>query len=299
MMGLGARMACPGMLKGSGLAVSNIARRDTRWGPSHSPTLSAFSSHLHSEARQSEPHAWPALEQWRGQDASGKETLQGLRRVRGLEDHPVEVEVGKRGRGYLDGEAGGWQKVRMPFGIFLEAFILRSIPSADPDLIGYVAQQDLLADLPELAEACPVLPHTSSGPRGDREQWRRNVWIGPEGTFTPIHRDPYENLFVQVIGTKRVHLFPPSYGPNLYLSPSTTSQSNTSTIPTEDYLLESSDSDTAAQRASHFPLLNEAMACQGAAHTILGPGDALYIPQGWFHCIKSLETSVSVNSWWR
>jgi lysine-specific demethylase 8 len=187
----------------------------------------------------------------------------------------------------------------MPFGIFLEAFILRSILSADPELIGYVAQQDLLSDLPKLAEACPALPHTSVGPRGDREQWRRNVWIGPEGTFTPIHRDPYENLFVQVVGTKRVHLFPPECGTKLYLSASTTSQSNTSTIPTEDFLLEEHDPATSAQQASQFPLLGEAMSAQGAAHTVLGPGDALYIPKGWFHCIKSLHTSVSVNSWWR
>jgi ribosomal protein L16 Arg81 hydroxylase len=30
---------------------------------------------------------------------------------------------------------------------------------------------------------------------------------------------------------------------------------------------------------------------------ILGPGDQLYIPQGWWHCVKSLTESVSFSVW--
>ena len=32
---------------------------------------------------------------------------------------------------------------------------------------------------------------------------------------------------------------------------------------------------------------------------ILQPGDMLYIPAGWWHYVRSLNTSASVNFWWR
>ena len=32
---------------------------------------------------------------------------------------------------------------------------------------------------------------------------------------------------------------------------------------------------------------------------ILEPGDALYIPALWWHAVESLDTTVSVNFWWR
>lgn len=188
-----------------------------------------------------------------------------------------------------------WSFRTPPSGIFLDAFILGSIPSENPGqpLIGYVAQQDLLTGVPTLAQACPSLPHTTLGPRGDREQWRRNIWIGPSGTFTPLHRDPYENLFCQVVGTKRVHLFPPTAASSLYLNEEGSLQSNTSKIPTEEPLLRD------GLGTDEWPLLEYAKKAVGSAHVVLEPGDGLHIPRGWLHCVQSLSTSVSVNTWWR
>lgn len=122
----------------------------------------------------------------------------------------------------------------------------------------------------------------------------RNVWIGPADTFTPIHKDPYHNLFVQVVGSKRVHLFPPSTAPDLHLSQSGT-QTNTSVVPSEDYLLRDGGQ---GSDASQYPGLARALEHPSASHAVLHPGDALYIPRGWFHCVRSLATSVSVNDWW-
>ena len=31
---------------------------------------------------------------------------------------------------------------------------------------------------------------------------------------------------------------------------------------------------------------------------LLGPGEALYIPDGWLHQVASLETSISLSFWW-
>ncbi|CAO1612833.1 unnamed protein product [Parajaminaea phylloscopi] len=277
--------------------------------PAHLPSLDSFAAHLRTQqpvplylpslVHPSNPNAsvpWPAVLSWSQIDDKGRETLAGLRNEQ-TEPLLVQVEVGRRSRGYLDAEPGSWQQLTMPFGLFMDAFIAGSIPRQDStsqNLIGYVAQQDLLSQCPLLDAACPALPHTRVGPKGDREQWRSNVWIGPSDTFTPLHRDPYENLFVQVVGRKRVHLFPPSAAPHLYLR-TNGSQQNTSVVPTERYLLRTGD----REREADFPALNQAADDPGACHVTLEAGDALYIPRGWLHCVASLSTSASVNFWWR
>jgi hypothetical protein len=31
---------------------------------------------------------------------------------------------------------------------------------------------------------------------------------------------------------------------------------------------------------------------------VLGPGDAMYLPSRWWHQVRSLDLSLSVNFWW-
>ncbi|MFA7604870.1 MAG: cupin-like domain-containing protein [Novosphingobium sp.] len=42
------------------------------------------------------------------------------------------------------------------------------------------------------------------------------IWIGPGGTFTPLHHDLTNNLLVQVAGRKQVILLLPADTPNLH-----------------------------------------------------------------------------------
>ncbi|CAO1619164.1 unnamed protein product [Sympodiomycopsis kandeliae] len=234
-------------------------------------------------------YPWRALTEWTHIDANGVETLSGMRNEH-TANAIVDVEIGKKGRGYMD---RGWQKIQMPFDSFLDAFVSRSIPSmsaATQNLVGYVAQQDLLRQIPSwAAQLQPPLPHIER--IAQSQYWRRNYWIGPKDTFTPLHRDPYYNLFVQVIGSKRVHLFPPDVHQWLYISQDTV-QKNTSTIPSEEYLL------SGGEEGQEFPELKNAIQHPRSKNVVLHAGDALYIPKGWFHCVKSLQTSVSINDWW-
>lgn len=81
-------------------------------------------------------------------------------------------------------------------GLFLDAFILGKIPSADPEALptAYLAQSDLLDDK-KLADDVPPLDVFTAGPQGTI--YRRTMWIGPGRSFTPFHKDPYIGLYTQ------------------------------------------------------------------------------------------------------
>lgn len=95
-------------------------------------------------------------------------------------------------------------------------------------------------------------------------------------------------MFAQVVGRKRIHIFAPELAPNLYINKSGP-QRNTSAVASEQELLTPTED---------RPLLSAALASEGAFVTELDPGDVVYIPQGWYHCVQSLSTSVSVNFWY-
>ena len=56
-----------------------------------------------------------------------------------------------------------------------------------------MAQRDLLAAVPELEAGVRPPPFAAAAAR----LHQRNTWLGPAGTTTPLHRDPYLNLLCQ------------------------------------------------------------------------------------------------------
>lgn len=99
-----------------------------------------------------------------------------------------------------------------------------------------------------------------------------NLWFAAAGHLTPLHYDVYDNFLNQIIGRKKVTLFPPS---------------------DKEYLCSSSESMVNLFEPDHerFPQFQRATPIE----FILEPGDTLYQPAGWFHQIESLDVTVSVN----
>ena len=85
-----------------------------------------------------------------------------------------------------------------------------------------------------------------------------------------------------VVGSKYVKLFPPEDGPYLYRNFDDSQLSNATHLPVD--LIENPPNTT------DFPEYTKA----SETETILIPGDALFIPKGWWHFVKSLETSANV-----
>jgi hypothetical protein len=107
-------------------------------------------------------------------------------------------------------------------------------------------------------------------------------WLGPAGTVTPLHADYDDNIFVQIWGSKRIFLAPPHHDEFLY--------------PVEaNALLFGSPFDPEAPDYERFPLARRAALLE----IVVGPGDMLYVPAGWYHQVRSLSFSLSSNRWSR
>ncbi|PHJ25040.1 histone lysine demethylase jmjd5 [Cystoisospora suis] len=100
----------------------------------------------------------------------------------------------------------------------------------------YMAQHGLFEQVPSLKVDCPMPDLAICASKKLEKLPIRLVWIGPQSTISPAHTDEWENLFVQVLGYKRLQLFPPSAHRSLYpyqKGPLT----NTSGVPVDLFLL--------------------------------------------------------------
>jgi hypothetical protein len=112
------------------------------------------------------------------------------------------------------------------------------------------------------------------------------IWIG-NAVKVNTHFDLVYNLACVVGGRRRFTLFPPDQVRNLYVAPLDFTPSG---APVSLAQLTTAD-------PVRFPRLAEAL--RHARQVELGPGDALFIPYGWWHHVESLAPfNVLVNYWW-
>lgn len=105
------------------------------------------------------------------------------------------------------------------------------------------------------------------------------IFLGPEGTLSPLHQDLPENLYVMVKGKKRVTLFSPQ---------SPVYPSRFSKLPNHARV------DPEKPDYERFPSFRNAQ-----SYSIdLGAGETLFIPSLWWHHLHNLEPSMAVNFWW-
>jgi hypothetical protein len=106
------------------------------------------------------------------------------------------------------------------------------------------------------------------------------TWLGPAQTVTPLHCDYTENLFAQIWGRKRFVLYPPHHARFLDARES-------------NPVLYASKFNPDAPDFDSFPQARQAK----PTGCVLKPGELLYLPAGWFHHVRALEDSLSVNRW--
>ena len=88
------------------------------------------------------------------------------------------------------------------------------------------------------------------------------LWLGPKGTVTPLHHDTTNVFFHQIHGRKELTLVSPFAGD----------------------VLDKTDGYYGNPRSK-----------RRGQRIVLGPGDALFLPAGWWHEVRALDASISLS----
>ncbi len=99
-------------------------------------------------------------------------------------------------------------------------------------------------------------------------------WFGPAGTITPLHHDPVNLMMAHVYGRKRWRIISPYQTPLLY-----------------NYVGVFSKVDCENPDYNKYPLFKNV----NIIEVVLEPGELIFIPVGWWHQVKSLDTSISLS----
>ncbi len=111
---------------------------------------------------------------------------------------------------------------------------------------------------------------------------RSRLFMGAPGTVSGLHRDFPENLFAQIVGKKRLTLISPEDMDRVYA------------LPLISKLPQASVVDAERPDLARFPRFRGVRPIT----VEVGPGDLLYLPSRWWHQVRALEPSISINWWW-
>ncbi|KAK4506984.1 hypothetical protein PRZ48_000718 [Zasmidium cellare] len=172
-------------------------------------------------------------------------------------------------------------------------FFSSSATLATPTARVYLAQAPL-SDLPRaLAKDVPTPEVVLKAGKGD--VYDSSIWLGQAPTFTPLHRDPNPNLFVQLAGRKKVRLCRPEVGRGIFAkvqerigcAASATMRGEEMMAGEEKKVLE----EEVWGRDSEVEFWDAE----------LESGDGMFIPKGWWHSVKGTGEGItgSVNWWFR
>ncbi|GAA5866057.1 hypothetical protein JCM3774_000009 [Rhodotorula dairenensis] len=176
----------------------------------------------------------------------------------------------------------------------------------------------------------PNPPRAYEGP-GTEEGYVLNAWLGPRGTKSAAHTDPWWNCYVQVAGSKWIWVAPPECasamrafgergdgdddddadddemarepvagGTAAAKANASEYMTNTSSLDvtvSPPPLASSSPDDSTLSPCRPYPARFLQDVVPHARQAVLQEGDVLVMPPGWWHAMVGLETSFSVSMW--
>jgi hypothetical protein len=154
-----------------------------------------------------------------------------------------------------------------PFAAYLDLIEADSVNDFYLTAYNSAGNEGALAPLDD--EIGPLPPFLTSDGRG-------MTWIGPAGTFTPLHFDLTNNLLAQISGRKRIALLPPSETRHLHH---------------HRHVFSAVHDLWDEERLALYPSARQARRYE----LELAPGDMLYVPVGWWHQVSALEFSVMLT----
>src|SRR5690349_17959322 len=192
--------------------------------------------------------------------------------------HVIEAPAEAQGRIFYSDDLAAFNFTRRPASLAHTVDRLLECAASPRAPAIFLESMSAAGYLPEFAGAHPMpLLDAQVAPR---------VWIG-NAVKVNTHFDLAYNIACVAGGRRRFTLFPPEQLANLYIAPLDFTPSG---APVSLVQLTNPDH-------ARFPRHAEAL--RHAWHAELGPGDALFIPFGWWHHVESLTPfNVLVNYWW-
>ncbi|KAF2068816.1 hypothetical protein CYY_009862 [Polysphondylium violaceum] len=195
-------------------------------------------------------------------------------------------------------EVEDWEEKIMTFSKFINEYMVPCSLEKDSSKIksksvGYLAQHNLIEQLPCLLDDFknPSFLSTLESNSETNFTISPHVWFGTGNTITPLHFDSYDNFLAQIVGYKYIRLYHPNQKPNLYIS--TTNSNNEKSKKTAQNNISLVDIEN--PDFIKYPLLLEAN--KSYMDAILEPGDMLFLPNLYWHYVRSLSPSFSLSFW--
>lgn len=201
--------------------------------------------------------SWPAVSKW---------SIEFFRQKFGSEQ--VVYQSGRSIHDHRDAFVD--HSIRATFNDFLSV-IERPPSNASP---AYLIAHDRLLDRPAFKS---LLDDITFDPRyfdGKDTHGRVFFWLGSAGSTTPMHRDLGNVYLAQIKGRKLIRMVPSKQLHLMYNEVGYHSDADFDNLSFDD-----------------FPLLKDAF----IADIIVKPGDLLFIPVGWWHFVKCLDTSITIT----
>ena len=163
----------------------------------------------------------------------------------------------------------------------------------------YIAQCSLNDLPPSLQADLPTPELVLKAGRGDI--YDSSLWMGRPPTFTPLHRDPNPNLFVQLAGQKIIRLFSPEVGRAIFDAVQAKLAGTGNPTFRGDEMMQGQEREELEEAVwgSGRDGLN-AWQSEGL-EARLEMGEGLFIPKGWWHSVRGVGAGMnaSVNWWFR
>ncbi|PFH50687.1 hypothetical protein AMATHDRAFT_144574 [Amanita thiersii Skay4041] len=262
----------------------------------HPPSLLTFQTKLFREPFVLRNYAsgWPAFEEHPWCSVGYLRSISGLGRI-------VPVEVGN------DYRSNEWSQKLIDWDEFLSSLDFIDQPRQKDTDIMYLAQHNLFMQFPKLWEDIFIPDYVYADldcPRHTRPENDEglviNTWLGPRGTMSPAHTDPYHNIYVQIVGSKTVWLAAPELSAYMYPYTGREGAGHPAVNELQPEMSNTTRIDVFGEKSGEseqeFPGFWKEVVGQAKWYT-LEAGDALYIPGGWWHGMRSEETSFSVSMW--